>query len=162
MRTTVMIGTTELRHLLGLSFFVLDVGGEGRHEQAWNLNPSRVKTVGADRGAPIPRLILGRAEAIPLPADSVDLVIVERTPLRVRALREIQRIISPGGNIVLRHALPPNVDPHGVACEQFARQCVTQSRYVQNQYWFQQTVFHSPRKGPMFRGRLAGELSRAP
>lgn len=34
------------------------------------------------RGKPIPRLILGRAEAIPLPALSVKVILVERTPLR--------------------------------------------------------------------------------
>src|SRR5688500_1469436 len=94
---------------------VLDIGGEGRHPRAWNLNPSRVKTLGRHRGAPIPRLILGRADAIPLADGSVDRVYVERTPLRDAALREIARIIRPGGVVTLRHVVIPGRDRHGRA-----------------------------------------------
>ncbi len=97
------------------SAVVLDVGGEGRHPEAWNLNPSPVKTFGEQRGQPIPRHIPGRADSIPLPDGSVDRLIVERTPLRVAALSEIARVISVTGTIVLRHAQPPNVDPHALA-----------------------------------------------
>jgi len=93
----------------------LDIGGEGRHADAWNLNPSRVKTIGPDRGAPIPRLLVGRADAIPLADNSVECVIVERMPLLEPALREIARVIAAGGEIILRHAVPPGVDPHAVA-----------------------------------------------
>lgn len=97
--------------------FTLDIGGEGRHREAWNLNPSPVKTRGPDRGKPIPQLILGRAEAIPLPDDSVDRVIVERTPMKRHALEEIERVISPRGTIILRHAVPPIIDPHRLAIQ---------------------------------------------
>jgi hypothetical protein len=62
--------------------FILDIGGEGRHPTAWNLNPRATKTLGPDRGEPIPRLIRGRGESIPLPDRSVDVVIVEQTPLQ--------------------------------------------------------------------------------
>jgi hypothetical protein len=55
----------------------LDIGGEGRHAEAWNLNPSPVKTLGPEKGLPIPRRIAGRANAIPLPDHSVDRIIVE-------------------------------------------------------------------------------------
>ena len=133
---------TEVLHLLATASFALDVGGEGRHARAWNLNPSRVKTIGADRGDPIPRLILGRAESIPLPARSVDLIIVERTPLRTESLYELHRIISQGGKIVLRHAVPPTFDPHGFAYRHFARLPVTQNRVRRNHYCLQQTIFH--------------------
>ena len=92
--------------------FVLDVGGEGRYAEAWNLNPSAVKTFGPDRGPPIPRLIVGRAERIPLPDNSVNLIISERTPLRREAFSEINRVISTEGRVILRHALPPGFDPH--------------------------------------------------
>jgi len=95
--------------------FILDIGGEGRHAGAWNLNPSPHKTLGPERGAPIPRLILGRADAIPLPAASVDRIIVERTPLTAAALREVSRVIRPGGTVVLRHARVPGHDPHATA-----------------------------------------------
>ncbi len=95
--------------------FVLDVGGEGRHPEAWNLNPSRVKTIGPERGRPIPQHILGRADDIPLPDGSVDRLIAERTPLLAAALKEIIRVIAPNGMIILRHVRPPCGDPHALA-----------------------------------------------
>jgi hypothetical protein len=94
---------------------VLDIGGEGRHARAWNLNPSPTKTRGLDRGAPIPRRVAGRAEAIPFPDHSVDVIVVERTPLRAAALSEIRRVIRTDGTIILRHAYPPGFDPHRTA-----------------------------------------------
>ncbi len=90
----------------------LDVGGEGRYADAWNLNPRVTKTLGADAGQPIPNLIQGRAEAIPLPDASVELIVVERTPLNDRSLNEIARIATPTARIILRHARPPWSDPH--------------------------------------------------
>ena len=95
--------------------FVLDIGGEGRHHEAWNLNPSLVKTVGPRRGEAIPRLILGRADAVPFADRSIDRVISERTPLTGEALGEIGRIIRPGGTILLRHAFCPRCDRHALA-----------------------------------------------
>jgi hypothetical protein len=99
--------------------FVLDIGGEGRHADAWNLNPSLCKTLEPGRGTPIPRLILGRADAIPLPSQSVDRVIVERTPLTAAALCEIRRVTRPGGSVVLRHAAILGDDPHATAKRTF-------------------------------------------
>ena len=96
---------------------ILDIGGEGRHPEAWNLNPSRVKTLGRGKGEPIPRLIRGRADAIPLVDGSVHQIVVERTPLTRSALREIARVIAPGGTVILRHVPLPDFDPHAVACE---------------------------------------------
>ena len=97
--------------------FVLDVGGEGRNTAAWNLNPSRVRTFGPQRGQPIPRLIQGRGEAIPLADGSVDLLIVERTPLRPATLAEILRVSRSTATIVLRHVVTPGGDPHRLALE---------------------------------------------
>lgn len=94
---------------------VLDIGGEGRHPGAWNLNPSPVRTLAPGRGQPIPRHLAGRADAIPLPDRSVDKVIVERCPLSATALREIARVVRRPGTIVLRHAVPPGTDPHAAA-----------------------------------------------
>jgi hypothetical protein len=93
------------------------VGGEGRNVAAWNLNPSRFRTFGPQRGEPIPRLILGRGEAIPLADGSVDVVIVERTPLRPVTLGEILRVCRPTATIVLRHVVTPGGDPHRVALD---------------------------------------------
>ena len=100
---------------LGDRLVVIDIGGEGRYPIAWNLNPSSLKTLGRDRGKPIPRHIPGRAEAIPLPDGSVDVVIVERTPLRRMALNEIARVVSDKGTVILRHARRPNQDCHSLA-----------------------------------------------
>lgn len=91
---------------------VLDIGGEGRYRRAWNLNPRTRRTIGPLRGQRIPRLIQGRGECVPLPADSVDLVIVERTPLRAATIDEIRRVTKPGGWVLLRHALAPTAHPH--------------------------------------------------
>ena len=101
--------------LLTAGSLVLDVGGEGRHPLAWNLN-QRSERSGASRAfGPIPRLILARADAMPLPDDCVDLLIVERTPLREPTLRELLRVIKPAGVILLRHAVTPAGDPHRMA-----------------------------------------------
>jgi hypothetical protein len=93
----------------------LDIGGEGRHADAWNLNPSRVRTMGKHRGSSIPRLILGRADGIPFADRSVEKIIVERTPLRGAALAEMARVIVPHGTIILRHAITPCGNPHALA-----------------------------------------------
>lgn len=92
--------------------FILDIGGEGRHPAAWNLNPRTLRTFGPDQGQPIPRLIRGRGERIPLADASVDVIIVERTPLRAAVLHEIMRVARPGGLVVLRHVDLPWLDPH--------------------------------------------------
>ena len=115
--------TTDLQQSGSASPLTLDIGGEGRHPFAWNLNPSRVKTVGPQTGQPIPRLIVGRADAIPLADDSVSVIIVERTPLRLAALREIWRVAAAGALIVLRHARPPWSDPHQLAANVFDAPC---------------------------------------
>ncbi len=120
---------------------MLDIGGEGRYAEAWNLNPRTCKTRGRDQGKPIPRLILGRAEDIPLPDGSVACVIVERTPLREQALREIRRVVARAGTIVLRHALPSNLDPHKLAYEVLPGRIQQRKTFV-SRHWLQETVFY--------------------
>lgn len=95
--------------------YILDIGGEGRHPAAWNLNPRNARTIGPHRGEPIPRLIQGRGDKIPLPDQSVDIVIAERVPLLVTTLTEIHRVAKPGASIILRHARVPWFDPHRFA-----------------------------------------------
>jgi hypothetical protein len=94
---------------------ILDIGGEGRHPLAWNVNPSQWCTYGPQRGEPIPRWIEGRADAIPLPDRVVDVVLMERTPLTRAGCHEIRRVVRTGGTIVLRHVRPFGWDPHVVA-----------------------------------------------
>jgi hypothetical protein len=95
--------------------FVVDVGGEGRHELASNINFSHFQTIGRDTGRPIPRWLGGRADNIPLPRGVVNWLIVERTPLSKAALREFARVIAPTGRITLRHAPLPWKDRHALA-----------------------------------------------
>ncbi len=90
----------------------LDIGGEGRHAGAVNVNPRRHKTLGPLRGVPIPRLLVARADAIPLAGRSAMRVLVERTPLSTAALAEIARVIAPRGTIVLRHVPLAHRDRH--------------------------------------------------
>lgn len=122
--------------------FVLDIGGEGRHRDAWSLNPRRLKTCAPGRGTPIPRRIAGRAESIPLPDRCVDLILMERTPLRRAALLEMRRVLASGGRIVLRHAIPPDFDPHALAREILAQPERTR-RIRRRGAWLQESVFRS-------------------
>jgi len=94
---------------------ILDIGGEGRHPPAWNVNRSPVQTRGPHKGQPIPRLVLGRADALPFASASTGEIVMERTPLPDAAVREIARVIRPGGRITLRHADVPHRDPHTTA-----------------------------------------------
>jgi hypothetical protein len=96
---------------------ILDIGGEGRHPEAWNLNPRSRKTLGQQRGELIPRLIQGRGEGIPLPDRTVDVLIVERTPLRLATLSEMLRVARPSARIILRHANAHRRDPHHFAIQ---------------------------------------------
>lgn len=91
---------------------VIDIGGEGRHAVAWNINPSTVKTFGPEKGRPIPRLIPGRSDAIPLPDKSAAVIIVERTPISLCALDEIRRIARDSAVVILRHFRAFGRDPH--------------------------------------------------
>jgi ubiquinone/menaquinone biosynthesis C-methylase UbiE len=99
------------------SLTIVDIGGEGRHASAWNVNPRMHRTGGARRGEPIPRLIRARGDQLPLADRSVDLFFVERTPLRLGVLEEIKRVAKPTARIILRHALSPITDPHRLAIE---------------------------------------------
>jgi ubiquinone/menaquinone biosynthesis C-methylase UbiE len=98
----------------------LDIGGEGRRAAAINLNRSRYKTLGPHRGDAIPRLIVGRADAIPLADDSVARVVVERTPLSTAALAEIARVVVPGGVVILAHVPLERGDRHARAIDALA------------------------------------------
>lgn len=91
---------------------LLDIGGEGRYVTALNLNPNAEKTLGPDKGQPIPNRLNGRTEDIPLPDNSVQTVIVERTPLKNEAIDEITRVVADGGTLVFRHVVADEANPH--------------------------------------------------
>ena len=95
----------------------LDVGGEGRHPEAWNVNVSRTKTVGPQRGQPIPRLIVARADALPFADGVASVVVLERTPLRRSVIEELIRVVQPTGTIILRHVPFSDSDRHAPAAE---------------------------------------------
>jgi hypothetical protein len=122
----------------------LDIGGEGRHPGAFNLNRSSRKTLGSGRGQPIPRLIVARADAIPLADQSVQRVIVERTPLSRGALREIARIAAPGGVVELVHVPLPDADRHHEALQVLSGTIERRRLQIAGQ-WVQETRIELPR-----------------
>lgn len=81
----------------------IDVGGEGRHRRAVNLNPRRETTTSGVPGRPIPRLVQGLGEQMPFRSQTADVLTVENTPLRPGAAAELGRVIRSGGIIVLKH-----------------------------------------------------------
>lgn len=121
----------------------LDIGGEGRHPGALNLNRSRYKTLGAERGSPIPNVIVARADRIPLADGSVQHVIVERTPLSRTALAEIARVVAPGGTIELAHVPLPGEDRHAQALAILPGRTQRRLRQIASQ-WVQETHFTVP------------------
>jgi len=125
---------------------ILDVGGEGRYAAAWNVNPSRTITLGSRRGSLIPRHVPGRAEDIPFSDESADVIIAERTPLLPAGLRELRRVIKPGGLILLRHAITPCGDPHRIAIQVFVG--AQERRQYLKHLALQETSFIMPRRSP--------------
>ncbi|HEY4311768.1 MAG TPA: hypothetical protein VGN12_20140 [Pirellulales bacterium] len=122
----------------------LDIGGEGRHPGAVNLNRSRVKTLGPERGQPIPNLIVGRADSIPLANGSVSQVIVERTPLSTNALAEIARVTAPQGKIILIHVPLPDADRHERALQMLPGKVERRDIFIGQRVQETRIEFHGP------------------
>jgi RHS repeat-associated protein len=77
----------------------IDIGGEGAHVEAINLNPSTVtSTQGANL---IPRRVPGVGERLPFSSRTADVITLEGAPLRPGAAEEIGRVIRPGGEVTL-------------------------------------------------------------
>jgi len=131
--------------LMPAAGLVLDVGGEGRHPAAWNLNQPRERSGDSRAGGSIPRLIMGRADAMPLADRSVALAIVERTPLRADALRELLRVVKGDGAILLRHAITPAGDPHRVALKHLCG-AITRRVFAHRGYRIQETIIQRGRR----------------
>jgi hypothetical protein len=95
---------------------VVDIGGEGEHDRAINVN---VKTIGGTKPfalgpivrkkntfeQEIPRLVLRKDcdGRLPFQNNSVDKIIVQGTPVGRGTAAEIARIIAPGGQIEMAH-----------------------------------------------------------
>lgn len=85
------------------SKLVIDIGGEGRHPAAINVNPGFTTTTTGRAGRPIPNLVQGVGEKLPFPARAADTIIVENAPLRPETIAELARVIKPGGAVRLVH-----------------------------------------------------------
>ena len=127
----------ERRMIRGMNL-LLDIGGEGRYADAVNINTRRYNTLEPGRGEPIPRLIVARADAIPLARGSVARIVVERTPLTAAALAEIARVIAPQGMIVLRHVPLERGDRHGRARDYLGGRAERRTLRLAGQ-WVQET-----------------------
>lgn len=122
--------------------FTLDIGGEGRHPEAWNLNISRLQTLGPEKGLPIRRWIFGRSTCLPFADGTVDRIIMEKTPLTRVAIGEMVRVLKPGGEIVLRHFHGGGEHPHGWARKMIRGQVSIGRARLRNQ-WVEETVIRS-------------------
>jgi len=117
----------------------IDIGGEGSNSEAWNVNPSRVKTVGPRAGTAIPRLIQARGDALPFADGSIGQVIVERTPFPRTVAREVARVLAQGGRVTLRHVRIPGRDRHAAA-KQLIAGTVSESIRQSGTQTYQETV----------------------
>ena len=88
----------------------LDIGGEGRHFNAVNLNPSTHTTCLSGPQLPIPNHLQGRGESIPCSDCSVFLITIENTEITEDMTIEIKRVLDAHGIIRLIH-------PTGYAAE---------------------------------------------
>ncbi|MDG2013425.1 MAG: hypothetical protein P8J33_07965 [Pirellulaceae bacterium] len=137
--------TSDRRRDIPQTIEILDVGGEGRYETAWNLNIRSRKTLGSHKGEPIPNWLEGRSTAIPLLDSSVQRVIMEQVPLNRRAVREIYRVVVEGGMIELRHFYNSQSHPHAWACRVIRGVCSHASIPWGNQE-LEETIFRSVQK----------------
>ncbi len=83
----------------------VDIGGEGHHPGAVNVNPSRTRTNPGPNdeptGSKIPDLVVGRGENLPFRSGVAEDVFMENVPLGDEMLDEARRITRAGGRIHL-------------------------------------------------------------
>jgi RHS repeat-associated protein len=100
----------------------VDIGGEGHNAGATNVNRSKTRSNpgpnGEPAGSPIPDLVLGRGERLPIKTGSADEVFVENVPMSDGILDEAGRITRPGGKI---HLGGPDAESVRDAAERLAR-----------------------------------------
>jgi RHS repeat-associated protein len=110
---------------LGGTAVVVDIGGEGEHDRAINVNVRTFGTMNAvelggfirkkdTKDKRISRLVLrpNCDGGLPFRSKSVDKIFVEGSPLEKGTAAEIARIIRPGGQIELFHPVTAHGDPH--------------------------------------------------
>ncbi len=85
----------------------IDIGGEGKYSEAYNLNPTSKGTVPPWAGKDIPHHVCGVGENIPVPSASVDYITVESTPIGRDTVSEIARTIKRSGHVRLQHPDTP-------------------------------------------------------
>lgn len=81
----------------------LDIGGEGRYDDAINLNPQGLTSTTGEAGREIPRWLEGFGHHIPLPDHSIHKLTVENAPINPQTMTEILRVIRPRSEINLSH-----------------------------------------------------------
>ena len=81
----------------------IDIGGEGHHEGAINVNINVHGTFGDTGGKDIPNLMLrpGCAGELPFVAGGVNTVYMERTKISAETAKEIARVAGAGGTVSL-------------------------------------------------------------
>ena len=79
----------------------IDIGGEGRYPEAYNLNPTSKGTVSPWTNKDIPNHVCGVGENIPVSSGTVDYITEESTPISQATVAEIARVIKKTGHIRL-------------------------------------------------------------
>jgi hypothetical protein len=79
----------------------IDIGGEGRYPEAYNLNPVSKGTVHPWTNNNIPNHVCGVGENIPVQSGTVDYITLESTPISQETILEIGRVLKQTGHIRL-------------------------------------------------------------
>jgi len=84
----------------------VDVGGEGAHTGAINVNPSPIGSAdGLVPGRAIPNHVAGSSTSIPLPDASVARLVLERSTIEPGTGAEIARVMRPGGEVRIQTSM---------------------------------------------------------
>lgn len=82
---------------------ILDIGGEGRFENAINLNPQFLTSTTGVEGRLIPNWLPGTGNQIPLADLSVDIIHLQNAPINIDTMKEMLRVLKPRSKIHLTH-----------------------------------------------------------
>jgi hypothetical protein len=107
---------------------ILDVGGEGAHKGAVNVNPGTLTSTTGKPGRLIPNRVEGVTEKIPFPSGSAAVVIVENAPIRPGAAAELARVVGKGGTIKLTHPSDYAKQAHAQVVEATRGRALTETR----------------------------------